>query len=511
MKTLQSLFCLAFALGLTTSVVAEWLSPEHTADAPYQIAVGAFTFPNAEWSVFNATKAVEDALKANPVTYTVDAAGMLDFTTGTALNDKPNAYMALGISQGADDTTKTSVVMKPAVGSDFRTDNVYAKVTFISSETLPSVDDLKEMYPAAADRTTKDPLAVKLGVFVNSNGYFCFVRATSGTKNADGTSGTIGDGKDVLFDYCQTDIPYSGGVVTVRIEFKTYSDNYGTARAFRLWVTQPQTDADGAIVTDPATGNVVYTAEQCLTTGKGYKWEITEDKYVFDFSSLEEGDWLPLFDSAYVAYKVATDPHNAYIETSFLDSLNYLAFSATGGGFHAAWMTADNYNTLAQLAETYQLANFASFESSYTTLYEDWVSRYGVNLQDYLEPTNGLTTASEDHTLSEYAYNAFLLNMDPAKTVEQHLNVTGLVFNDDETISMTVSGPEGCDLSLLEAAKLCVRRAATIDGVATATPELYTMLPDRQNMTIVIPKVNASAEELPFMQVTLVALPELAE
>ncbi len=517
MKTLQSLLCLAFVFAFSATASADWLSPGTT----YTLSGDTLTFPSNEWSLFNATKATEEALKGTPASYTITN-GMLDFKTDAALHKEPTAYMALGISQNATGD-RQPIAMIPETGSTYRTDNVYTKVTFIPSQTPPSVEDLKMMYPTATDRQAGDSSAAKIGVFVNANGYFCFARAVSGTKNADGTSSTTADGKDMLFDYCQTDYIYpdGGGAVTVRVEFHTYAVDTGIyTRVFRLWVDKAKVqkvdkegnllfDADGKPDCDDVT-NV------CLTKGKGYElgWASGENgQYTFDYSTLEQGDWLPLVDSSYVAYLGATNP-NAYYDTNLLDTLNYLAFSATGGGFHSAWLSSGSVQTLSDLENAgYDLGDFSKFkDSSYSKYYEAWASQYGVDLTQYLEKTDttALTTLAGNDESTEYAYNAFLLNMDPSITgVEQKLNITGLVLEKD-TISMTVTGPTDCDFSSLAAAKICVRRAAEIDKVASATPTPYEATEEGNLMTIVLDKGEVGAE-LPFMQATLVALPDLPQ
>ncbi len=482
-----------------------------------------FAFPSAEWSLFNGSSSLFTRVTPESITYTVTTDGKLDFTTGrdTTESDPQTpyasfakesaAFQALGISQSATGD-QIPVEMTPDANK-FRVDNIHARVIFSPTDaTTLSIDDLCEMYPSAADIGVI-PTGAKLGVFVDSNGYFCVSRARSATPNSQQSSdedtsfGTEGTSASIVFEYCQTDVPYEavgGGLVEVRIEFLSYTDtdeaeaSTGFKRAFRIWVKK-----DGAADTD----------EICLTAGKGYVWTLTPaDAYVFDFGSLEEGDWFAAIDNAYVGMLLETHPDAAY-DLYSVETLNRLAFSATAGAFYSAWMTTSEASDASTLKTSKLFEGFTETQALFS-LYMDWATKYSVDIEEGVYPapatTFSLLSESESETISseEYAYNAFLLNMDPRVDVEQRLNVTGLVFGDTE-IAMTVAGPEGCDLSNLPASNICVRRAATLDGFATAEAVYYpTPTPSPDGTMVVVLPAEENNAELPFMQVTLVPATE---
>ncbi len=514
MRAMHRFFLAASALGWAWCAGAavspgNWLSPACTKASPYTFsgaAGGSFAFPSAaypEWSIFNASASASERERAYTVSAAGDAegAGMLRFNDGLAADDA--AYLALAV-RNADGSEFT---LEPPAGK-LRKDNLYATVRFELSDTAPDADALKAMYPSYADRSPDAsgqlPLATaaKLGICVLQDGYFYVSRVRTGTAGSAGT----GTPEDFTFEFCKTKHTYAevgSGAVVIRIEFQSYVDSAegAVARAFRIFARNASA-AEGS----------PEGAEICLTEGRGYRWIVTEEKgYAFDFSSLEDGDdcqWFYAIDNAWAA----TGPAN--FAADGLDAIRQVAFSATAGGFYDAWMLANRSVDGVELLTTYALGSFKPFVSDtghLFDLYADWAAAYGVTLSDYLEPLEGtlrLRTAS-GADITEAAFNAFLLNMDPSETAGKPLalTVTGLVTDPEtDSVTLTVRGPEGCALATAKAAQVCVRRAATPEALAAAEPVVYAApVADAQNnLILVLPRTEAGVGELPFMQVSLV-------
>lgn len=502
-------------LALAAQVQADsigWLSWEHTAETPYTFLSKAGktiklpSEPNATpeeqylgWSVFNAPNSTLEEPAAYEVSAATDAEvgeGMLRFNKEI---DDEQTFLSLGIS-----TAKTGAqdpVLMDAEKGEVRVDNVCADVRFVECADLPNVDTLKKMYPSYADSLPTQYgeaiyTAAKLGVCVGPDGYFYVARVRAGAT-LDTTTGLP---EDYVFEFCQSPVSYAavgGGKVTIRIEFNTYlsADEMLWRRAFRIFAKN---------------ANNADAAEMCLTTGLGYPWKISDagDEYQFDFQSLGKGEWLYSIDDAVAA---SGDMNLDYIP---LDALNRLAFSATSGGFYSAWLTSGSAQNLVALAayDAKQFAPYVAEPGTLYSLYTDWATKYNVALTDYLEPAAGGISlyGAENTDKAQKAFDAFLLYMDPETNEPLRLTVTGIVPEEDQ-ISFTVMGPDGCDLreAVTRAARLCIRRAATLDAFATAPVEEYehdiAFSADGTAASFVLPKVKGEVE-MPFMQATLVAI-----
>ena len=510
METTRLLLWMVGALGVAWgagAVPGTWLSPANTSANPYTFAdaeVGAsYTLPSSsyvEWTVYNAaSEAVE-----GEADYSVEAddVGTPYLAFNTALASDAQAYLGLGIAGDADGLTG-GYSLAPADGTQLRLDNLYATVRFVRSDTAPDMDTLREMYPSYAESlpsgTTGQlptPSAAKLGICVLQDGYFYVSRVVSGTSANPGS----GKPEDLDFQFCKSKHTYDevgGGAVTVRIEFCSYAASAydPITRGFRIWVRNAK---------DPA------AEELCLTAGLGYRWLSDPDVgYRFDFSSLEGGegcDWFFLIDNAQAA--------SGNLDTAGLDTLNMLGFSATSGGFYAAWLSSGSALTADELTN-YDLGAFAAYYTvdTPTNPVVDWAARYNVDLRQYLakRPEEGLRlmAAANAGDLTDYAFNAFLLDMDPALGVEQRLVVTGIV-PEAKQVTLTVRGPEGCSLKRATAAdragRICIQRAETLDALADAPIEKVdaaTMAYDSAgNVTLALPR---GERETPFMRVTLQA------
>ena len=137
-------------------------------------------------------------------------------------------------------------------------------------------------------------------------------------------------------------------------------------------------------------------------------------------------------------------------------------------------------------------------------------ARHGVTLTDWLQkksPVRLMAAADAGGDLTDYAFNAFLLDMDPSLGAELRLTVTGIVPEQD-VVTLTVRGPEGSSLKRATAAdrvgRICVSRAETLDALADAPIERIDSLAfdGEGNATIVLPR---GERETPFMKVTLQA------
>lgn len=506
-RSLLLLCCLPVGCALLRAAPGQYLTPACTEAAPYTFAdvtEDSFTFPTPddypEWSIYNAGALASEA----PRTYTVapDADDIKALCFIPDLADDENAYLTLGIRDTGGSAPLPLVPASTADTDDtddrFRVDNLYAKVKFVPSDEPPTVDSLKEMYPSYAKRQPgggeiPKHQAAKLGVCVLQDGYFYISRVMSGTPSAPGT----GTPESLNFDFCRSDYTYAelgGGAVIIRIEFRTFrnSDDEPTTRAFRIFARNA---VDGS-------------EEVCLTKGRGYRWRIKKTgSYAFDFSSLEQDDkceWLYAFDNA----AAAKGDENLLMEG--LDSLQQLGFSATDGAFYSAWLEANRQISAgASLANTYLLGSFAPYvtaEGARFELYADWARTYNIDLTDYLVPSTSGTplrlAASEEptETTTEQAFNAFLLNMDPAVEATYALTITGIVPAADGSVTLTVCGPEGSTLA--KNADVCVRRAATLDGISgTEALTVPLSIDGAGRATLTLP---ATETPQPFMQAVLV-------
>ena len=495
------LLCLSAWCAWLRAAPGGYLTPNCTEAAPYTFAdatEASYTFPTLgtypEWSIYNASANASEA----PRDYDVqaDTTGVKALCFISDLADDENAYLSLGI-RAENGTAPLSLVPSDAADR-FRVDNLYAKVKFVPSDDPPSVDSLKEMYPSYADSQPSDgyqPLhqAAKLGICVLQDGYFYISRVMSGTPSEPGT----GTPESLNFDFCKSKYTYDnvgGGVVIIRIEFRTFrnSESEAPTRAFRIFARNAAADSQ----------------EFCLTEGRGYRWCIKESgSYAFDFSSLEKDDdcqWLYAFDNA-----VASQA-NLLLSTDGLESLQQLGFSATDGAFYSAWLEANRQIAAGTtLATTYQLGSFAPFVTSTGPLFElyaDWARTYNVDLTAYLVASSSgaplLLAASEEPTvdITEEAFNAFLLDMNPADKATYALTITGIVPAADGSVTLTVCGPEGSTLA--KNADVCVRRAAALDGVSGAEAITVPLSIDAAGRaTLSLP---ATDTPLPFMQAVLV-------
>ncbi|MCI6590872.1 MAG: hypothetical protein MSB12_07300 [Lentisphaeraceae bacterium] len=501
-RSLLLLCCLPIGCALLRAAPGQYLTPACTEAAPYTFAdvtATSYTFPAPdtypEWSIYNAEVEASEVSRDYPIAE-IDGVKALRFTSGLVSDE--NAYLALGI-RAENSNTAAPLSLVPATAADrFRVDNLYAKVKFVPSAELPDVDSLKEMYPRYAERQPEGGIlpkhqAAKLGVCVLQDGYFYISRVMSGTPTNPGT----GTPESLNFGFCKSKYTYDdvgGGAVIIRIEFRTFrnSEYESTTRAFRIFARNA---ADGS-------------QEVCLTEGRGYRWCIEETgSYAFDFSSLEQDDecqWLYAFDNAVAV----TDPGN-FADDGSLDSLQQLGFSATEGAFYSAWLDNAQIVAGASLANTYLLGSFAPFVTTNGArfeLYADWARTYNVDLTDYLVPSASgeplLLTASAEptETITEQAFNAFLLDMDPAAEATYALTITGIVPAADGSVTLTVCGPEGSTLA--KNADVCVRRAATLEDVAGAEAiTVSTNIDAAGRATLTLP---ATETPQPFMQAVLV-------
>lgn len=493
MRTTHIRLSTVLALGFAwcaLPVHAQWLAP----GAGYDAGDAGATTLVAGWSVLNAQTEAE---QNTPLvyTFTADTDGQdtyLDFANG-ALASSETLYLALGISQNANDTTQTPVVMSPLGAGLFRIDTVTAKVRFEQSAAAPKLDDLRALYtdyefqgqPNAA-------VAAKAALYLGTDDRFYVARA-----RPDET----GSSERVVFDWCRTEVDYAslgGGAVNVRFEFCTFrltgTEGDVPTRAYRIWVSNPA---------DP-------TTEVCLTKGLGFPWlSNPDDGYVFDFSTLGTGDWFYAIDSAAIAAgQGAADTSLEAINA--LDKLNQLAFSASGGGFYSAQIEQSKATSVNSLnLENYDTGDFATYLSNDAgkTLVQEWALEYGVTLTDYLNPAGVRLMAANaagglDKTAE--AFNDFLLYVDPESGVEHRLRVTGIVpAEDGTTVTLSVRAPEGADLrrALSKAGELCVTRAETLEGLATAKPESLTDWLDFSGGTATVTLTSDTPK--PFMKVTL--------
>ena len=473
---------LALACALCALPARAQLTPENKADNPYVPQAGDLAAQG--WSVLNAA---DEETQNTALSYTFGSdedGSYLDFSgDANPLGGLETVYLALGIA----DTDGSPIEMTRDDTNAFRTDNVYAKVRFERSANAPSMDDLRTMYPTY-QQTRGTAVAPKLGLYVDADGYFCVSRIRAGKTATQ---------EDIVFEFCTTKVRYadvstSEGAVVVRVEFQTFAatKTAPSVRGFRIWVRNAAADAE----------------EICLTAGLGYRWTQDDETkgYTFDFSSLEQGDgcdWFYAIDSAQAMF-------DQNMNSTALEALNQLAFSATGGGFYSAWLALNGSALTQETLENYAFGEFNAFlqGNPMDNLVTDWASRYGVDLMQYATPTGRRLMAADDVDKA-YDFNAFLLDMDPKAQVAQRLQVTGIVPAADGSVTLTVRGPEGCVLknALRRAGILRVTRAETLEGLATAAS---TVVPvdklafDDGSATMVLPPADDGAP-LPFIKVTL--------
>lgn len=493
MNSMRYFLLLMGALGLVRCGLSvgpgNWLSPACKSDSPYTFegSGGSISFPSSaykEWSVFNASVETSETAKSYDVASDEDGKS-LRFNAANILDE--NAWLSLGIS-ASNGSDQEPFELLPE-GGKIRFDNFYAKVRFAPSAVCPSIEDLQEMYFTYADRNSdRDsdfpvrPVSAKLGLCVKDDGYFYVLRVYTATdETASASNSTTGEEEAIHYEFVRSPVAYAdvgGGTVIIRIEFQTYvgaSEYDLPVRAYRIWASK-----DGI-------------NEVCLTEGLGYRWTTTEDLgYSFDFSSFEDGedcDWLFPMDQAY-AIMDTTD-------VSGIDTVQQMAFNATEGAFYSAWM-ATNPNIADQKAlADYTLGAFESYAipavSKNFDSYVAWATSNNVDITEFL--------STEADT--QNAFDAFLLNVSPDELAETNvaLSVTGIVTDQDaNTVTITVRGPEGCDITNIPAAKLCVVRAATLGELAAAEPIECIATPTvQQTLTVVLP----DADKYPFMKVCL--------
>lgn len=504
------LFLLTGAFGLLRFGFAagpgSWLTESGSPYTFENAGKTSFVFPSAdykEWSIFNASSTASEREREYTVSQADDeeGPGMLRFNEGLMADER--AWLSLGISK-TDGTTPEPIEIVPTANGTLRVDSFSAKVRFEYSDVPPEVGldtlgkedvcHLLKMYPSySASLPTSGLLpsyvAAKLGICVLSDGHFYISRVT-------GLSGTA-TAEDLAFGFCKSKYSYAdlgGGTVIIRIEFRSYLGrdatvpHLETVRAYRIFAAK----ADG-------------TGEVCLSEGLGYRWQMTKDSdYTFDFSSFEEDaecSWLFPLDNAYAIVAAQT---GANLDIRGLHTVQQLAFNATDGGFYSAWI-ATNRKVEDKVSLTgYQVGEFASYleapGAAFDT-YATWASANSVTLSEYLDT---------DSDTSGAAFNAFLLNTSPEALAgtTPALSVTGIVTDKDaNTVTVTVRGPEGCDITDLPAARLCIRRAATLGEVATAEAQYYDVSPTaQQTLTVVLPYADEDGTEYPFLKACLVPI-----
>ncbi len=525
---------LASALGLTQCIYGAepaWLTPLSPYSFEDDAAGTAYSLPGtddelAEWSIFNAASEAAEAREAytivseDPDATAGSVPSYLALTPSGAIAKDVTAFLTLGVRDETQTTvdgapTSTYAPLKMAPTGKMRVDTVSVKVRFVPTSEKPDTEALKAMYPTyeastLAGSEAVKPVAIKLGVFVDESGYFCISRARFRSKDGTGNTGTSTDYEYefVRTNYTNAEDSLGDGAVTIRIEFHTYAADYENyTRMFRIYAQK-----------SPAGPN---DKEVCLTEGLGCPWKILpiegtdQYTYEYDFTEIGTGDFLPAWDTAVFLQSSEGVSQEAF---DTINTLHRIGFSATDGGFYSAEIktNTDVSSTLALQAYTEKNISLAGFEPYVTnpnsvafSIYTDWATRYNVNLESYLPHLPGATTMSV-MSLTEtkdidYVYNAFLLDMDPELDVTQSLSITGL-SPDAETVTMTVRGPTGAQLDNLKAAKLCILRAATPDGLNAS--DVHTIYPsfavDTNGDIIFALPTTVDEQALPFMKVVLV-------
>ena len=543
-RQLLTCLCVPAFIGCAAAATA----PNHylTPATPYDFsgAKGDYVqLPSGHWTVFNASRTEDEGPRNYWVTDSADRPdnkddagvaypeGMLRFQGQLA---DVNTYLALSIrnTDGAAfrmlPTTVPGADGIPVIPVEnrIRADVLHMTLCFSVSDTAPAIHALQYMYRKAEDRLPESrqlPVAAKLGLYVGMDGYFYFTRVVPVSEG----SGT-GRPQDTQILFCKSLHPYSefgSGEVTVEVEFRTFAsevieselDPSGfipqASRAYRILIYKGPYDP-----AKPAAEKTV------LTEGRGYRLTMvdpdsnkgrTESTYVFDFSTLDQGEWIfPIDDTTALSNpQDGTSLEAIDIYGGQLDTLDSVGFSAQSGGFVSAHLTTadalvSNTSLMSVGVDAGSFAPYLNPQAPAYDLYTSWAGRYGVNLMDYV---GGSVVMSLDASrqLSDQAFNAFLLDMDPAAHVEQKLIVTGVVTG-ESTVTLSVVGPEGSNLAsaLNRAAALRIRRSATPEGVASAEPRDYAfrMVPYSTDGSVafVLPKEEADGE-LPFMKVELVA------
>ena len=549
---------LLFASALVTAVCSAadgFLTPAHTVGARLTFTPGeTVTLPGATgWSIFNASSS-----KVEKATTTLTAAddtdpdgytpGTLRFSPSAELQDDENAFLALGIR--ADETSGDALSIAPVnpAVARMRTDILYATLRLIPSDTTPDMDTLTRMYPTYEESMPSaagDPIATaaKLGLCVLQDGYFHISRVHGG-KDINTATGIP---ESFQYEFARTRIHYEeapadvdpaeapfyvgNGDVTLKLEFRTFQLPPTEAgampgpinRAFRIFI-KPSDAEDTAYVS--------------LTAGIGYSWEDemnegdTAINYAFDWSSFERDEtceWLYALDGVTPFRENIDDGLTYNLDT--LDTLSELAFSATEGGLIETWLdtnrtaqTAADISTLSLNALQFT-PYLASLQSAEFSAYADWAADYNVTLSDYLPPAQTSTastmrkarartaTTEEPNLLTQEAFDAFLLYMDPASTEARKLTITGIVPEADQ-ITLSICGPEGADLATAlrkGISHIRLYRSATIDALASATPRYYTPTFDANGIATLVLPMEEEGEAKPFMKAELVSVFEDAE
>lgn len=486
MASLRTFLLASLSLGLCTgtSAYADYLrsGKTYTFDGfPSLVTLPNDSYP--EWSIFNA---FYDSTEASGIEQTVgseDGTPVLEFGMP---NDDPTAFLALGIR--ADNSTTVSLPIlelpgdasenPPAPTAYART--VSAKVKLVGGGTLPDIETFTAMYSTADERegeySAYARTAAKLGLVVaqaaDGNSYLYVTRVRFVTEpDTDKVN-------QYWYEFCQTSyqVEEGDGLVDVEIQCRTILLPTGTpVRAYRVMV-------DGSSVTDKI----------------GYTWGETDSTnnivYTFNHNSLGKGPWLFAIDEAEAL--IAAQNGIPKVGT---DTLTQIGFSANNGAAlaSASVQPSLSYQLLASidgLQNAGPLAQMAYPGAVGYDLYERWVSTKG---------GDGLVTMSD---ADEGVYDEFLLDMVADPDTAQRLTVTGLTVEPNATGTLTMTlkvlAPEGAVLD--KNSVLCVRRAATLDGVADAEPVRYsatTVSPDGSFATIVIPAEEAGVAK-PFLKVT---------
>ncbi|MEG2062329.1 MAG: hypothetical protein RR007_01520 [Kiritimatiellia bacterium] len=499
-RTLLLLLCtLGFAWCGSAVAPGNWLTPACTKTDPYSFINKAgqeIKLPNStykEWSVFNALREASElpdryTLKVTEATSSYGA-GMLpiamDTSTSTTIGEDESAFLVLGIREKNMDPTPLPLPLDVPVvgGAQISYQSVSLKMRLIESDSVPNMNVVTNMYQTVADRTEmvdgKTSIAAKLAFCVLTDGYIYVSRVRSGTAENPGT----GKPEDFIYEFCRTDHQYSefdGGAVIVRILFKTLKDvNGNLQRGCSLFMKKDEAGA----------------TEVCISRGIGYQWSGSESTgegavidWGFDFSSLGKGDWLFAIDSCLFS-------GGAELERGDIDRLQRIAFSAAagsvGGGLYSAWLAKGT--TVTAVAGSFASVASSAEGSDAFGRYETWVSSHNVSL-------------TGDASANDKLYDEYLLNLPPDPNTAQELSISGLnvsTINGQKAVSLTVLAPEGVNLQNANA-RICLRRAATLEALSSATPTYYSVatVPNGNQAHIALP-CEENGVELPFMKATL--------
>jgi hypothetical protein len=482
------------------------------------------TYNNA-WCVLNpSTQEEEASAQTLEIRSDEEAIPYLSFDRSTLSQE---AFLALRIGTGrVEDGTYKPYALMPLEADINKIVPRALHITsrFEPSAELPSIDLLKKLY---ADRENAEALegavfyAAKMGLCVKDDGYFYIARVVADT---DLSSGQV---QSLTFEWAQTNVAYlpepatpiegvtyvGNGRVDVKVlsyAYRAAQDQNGFAIAYCLEVRKASDDPDAPYAS--------------LSEGLGYSWAIDDGgngAYAIDFSSVGKGPWLFPLDGASVG---THENANGNMDLDTLESLNMVGFSASAGGLYKVELSegtsVDNINTLAAAYNVGRFATFASLASPTFSLFADWVDRYDVNLSDHLSAKTRTYTMHAMYATdtgcatTEEAFNAFLLDMDPAANVTQKLTVTSVTPTVDEMV-LTVTGPEGCSLknALSRAGRLYIKRAATLGELSTAEAlpmdviDGASLAAHGADILVTLPRYN-QGQETPFVQVMIDAVEE---